>query len=291
MKRYYILYILVIIFILAGCSVKDRLTTSTAKIEVTPSGAPVSIGQTKQFTATIRNADDAIIRNQTVTWSLSGEGSIDQYGLYSAPSSITKPETVSVYADLSGMRGIAKFRVLYSTKSSSDSHYYFYTDEVTEISNIMLFGTDSTSSNDHGYIGRSPSNDNALIETVTDTAIVYEGEECIKFTSVGSSSVFFKFGTASSPQTRDLSALDSGYLYFAVKTSANIQIKLEWGSLGSSQKSLSNYESGITYTDNNWHQVRIPLNDFTGLDLSEFKGIVFTATNDYFYIDDIYFEK
>ena len=86
-------------------STADSSVTGTAKITLTapltiavsvsPSSATLTAGQTQQFAATVTNTTNA-----AVTWSLNpaGVGSIDSTGLYTAPSSITASQKVTVTA-------------------------------------------------------------------------------------------------------------------------------------------------------------------------------------------------
>ena len=86
-------------------STADSSVTGTAKITLTPpaviavavspASATLTADETQQFTATVTNTN-----NTAVTWSLSpaGVGSIDSTGLYTAPSSITASEKVTVTA-------------------------------------------------------------------------------------------------------------------------------------------------------------------------------------------------
>ena len=64
-------------------------------VSVSPSTASLFAGQTQQFTATVENTG-----NTAVTWTISpsSAGSISSSGLYTAPSSITAQQTVTVTA-------------------------------------------------------------------------------------------------------------------------------------------------------------------------------------------------
>ena len=63
-------------------------------VSVAPTSAVLYASQTQQFTATVTNAV-----NQTVSWSLSPAlGSVSNSGLYTAPSTITTQQTVTVIA-------------------------------------------------------------------------------------------------------------------------------------------------------------------------------------------------
>jgi hypothetical protein len=52
-------------------------------VTISPASATVRINKTKQFTATVQNTS-----NQSVTWKVSGGGTISSAGLYKAPSSV-----------------------------------------------------------------------------------------------------------------------------------------------------------------------------------------------------------
>jgi RHS repeat-associated protein len=64
-------------------------------VNLNPPAASLFAKQTQQFTATVTNTS-----NTAVTWSISpaGDGSIDANGLYTAPSTISSEETVTVKA-------------------------------------------------------------------------------------------------------------------------------------------------------------------------------------------------
>ena len=69
--------------------------SSGVTVSVAPSTATVSAGQTQQFSATVGNSS-----NTAVTWSISpsGLGSVNSSGLYTAPTSITTQQTVTITA-------------------------------------------------------------------------------------------------------------------------------------------------------------------------------------------------
>ena len=73
---------------------------STVSVSVSPSSASVAVNATKQFSATVHNSTD-----QTVAWGVNGTnggnsvvGWINAAGLYTAPSSVPSPATVTVQA-------------------------------------------------------------------------------------------------------------------------------------------------------------------------------------------------
>lgn len=72
------------------------VTQSAVAVAVSPSSNLTLISaDTRQFTATV---DDAPTGHGTVTWSVSGGGTIDANGLYSAPAKVTADATVTVTA-------------------------------------------------------------------------------------------------------------------------------------------------------------------------------------------------
>jgi hypothetical protein len=62
-------------------------------VAVLPKTATVILGDTQQFSATVTNA-----MNISVTWTVTGPGSISAAGVYSAPASLTTPATATVTA-------------------------------------------------------------------------------------------------------------------------------------------------------------------------------------------------
>lgn len=82
-----------------------ELTTIT----VSPATATVAAGGTQQFTATQLDQYDEPIDAGDVEWSVNGDGSIDQNGLYTAPS---EPATDEITATLGGVVGTATVVVI-----------------------------------------------------------------------------------------------------------------------------------------------------------------------------------
>jgi len=70
-------------------------TSSSTSVTVTPPSASLNAGQTQQFTSAVTGST-----NTQVIWTISpaGAGTISSNGLYSAPSSLTAPLSVSVIA-------------------------------------------------------------------------------------------------------------------------------------------------------------------------------------------------
>src|SRR6185369_9643620 len=66
--------------------------SSAVSVTVSPSSASVQVSNTKQFTATVNNS-----ANQGVTWTASA-GAISAAGLFTAPSSVPSPATVTIQA-------------------------------------------------------------------------------------------------------------------------------------------------------------------------------------------------
>lgn len=71
-------------------------------VSVSPSGAALYGGGTQQFSATVSNAT-----NTAVTWTVSGAGSINPSGLYTAPATITSQQTVTVTATSQGNASVS----------------------------------------------------------------------------------------------------------------------------------------------------------------------------------------
>jgi Bacterial Ig-like domain (group 2) len=86
---------------IAGCgNSHDPATMPIPVVSITPTSATVQVGHTQQFTATVQNSS-----NTAVTWQVNGttggdssHGTISNSGLYTAPSSVPSPATVTVAA-------------------------------------------------------------------------------------------------------------------------------------------------------------------------------------------------
>jgi hypothetical protein len=92
------LYLILAGILLAGCS--SGSSKSSVTVTVSPATAQVSVGLTAKFTATVNGASDT-----GVIWKVSGKkdgnstvGTISTTGLYTAPSSVPNPATVTVTA-------------------------------------------------------------------------------------------------------------------------------------------------------------------------------------------------
>src|SRR5215470_15133544 len=75
----------------AGCA--SNGTPQNITVMVTPAAASVPVGQSQPFSATVTGTS-----NMAVTWSVTGGGTINQAGLYKAPSTIPSPDQVTVMA-------------------------------------------------------------------------------------------------------------------------------------------------------------------------------------------------
>lgn len=83
---------------------EPELTTIT----ISPETATVPVGNTRQFTAATLDQYGDPIETDPVEWSVNGEGSIDQSGLYTAPS---EPATDEISAMVDGVVGYATVTV------------------------------------------------------------------------------------------------------------------------------------------------------------------------------------
>jgi len=78
-----------------------RLKLIRAWIEVSPAEAAVQLGAKMQFSAAVHGLEDV-----TVRWTVEGPGTIDENGLYAAPSAGTTPAEVVVTAESSARAGV-----------------------------------------------------------------------------------------------------------------------------------------------------------------------------------------
>jgi len=100
-------------------------TLSAVGVSISPTGATLQVGHSQQFTATVSNTS-----NTAVTWLVNGTvggdstlGTISSTGLYTAPSSVPSPSSVTVTAQ--SVADISKSAsASVSVVSSSVSQYY-----------------------------------------------------------------------------------------------------------------------------------------------------------------------
>jgi 6-phosphogluconolactonase (cycloisomerase 2 family) len=74
-------------------AVSTTLTIPGVGVTISPTTATLNAGTAEQFAAAVSNAI-----NTAVTWSLTGDGTLDTTGRYSAPDTLSAPETVTVKA-------------------------------------------------------------------------------------------------------------------------------------------------------------------------------------------------
>lgn len=91
------LFVALLASLLSACG---GSTTTSTTVSVSPSGGTVILGGTEQFNATVTGPSDT-----TVSWSVAGSGcsgtscgTIDTNGLYTAPSQMVSPNTVTITA-------------------------------------------------------------------------------------------------------------------------------------------------------------------------------------------------
>ena len=104
---------------------KGTGTSSAVGVSISPTGATLQVGHSQQFTATVSNTS-----NTAVTWLVNGTvggdstlGTISSTGLYTAPSSVPSPSSVTVTAQsVADTSKSASANV--SVVSSTVSQYY-----------------------------------------------------------------------------------------------------------------------------------------------------------------------
>jgi hypothetical protein len=97
-----LIFLSVVLLVAAGCGSGSSPTPAppVISVSVSPSAANVHVTNTRQFTARLQNT-----ANSAVTWSVSGRGctgivcgSITSSGLYTAPTDVPSPDSVTVTA-------------------------------------------------------------------------------------------------------------------------------------------------------------------------------------------------
>ena len=93
--------VVLLTLILMSCGGGSSSSTSTSPtVSLSPTTASIRVGQTQQFTATVKNTS-----NTVVTWEVNGvaggdttNGTVSTSGLYTAPTSVPSPASVTVTA-------------------------------------------------------------------------------------------------------------------------------------------------------------------------------------------------
>ena len=126
-------------------------------VGMTPSTAALTENQNQQFTAVVANTSDP-----EVTWSISpsGAGTIDASGLYSAPSSITTQQTVTVVAISQADPSKSAFATITLSPTQAASNDYGY---------------ESTIVIDHTKVSNSDQTNFPFLFKTTDPSLAYVG--------------------------------------------------------------------------------------------------------------------
>jgi len=112
----------------------------TVQIGVTPLGAMLYGGQTQQFTASVTNTN-----NTAVNWTVSptGTGSITSSGLYTAPTTISSEQTVTITASSQASRANRPLPQLCFLQLSAHRAEYSYVRQIV-INHTHVPNTDQT---------------------------------------------------------------------------------------------------------------------------------------------------
>jgi len=81
-----------------GNAYNVTMTQGGNRISVAPTFISLGPGETQQFTATVMDNTGATVPNPTLSWKVTGTGTIDAAGLYTAPATIPNAivDTVTV---------------------------------------------------------------------------------------------------------------------------------------------------------------------------------------------------
>ena len=98
-----------LVLVLAACGNNSNNPPNNPSVTVSPATANVQEGSQQQFTATVSNTND-----NTITWQVNGVtggntsvGTISATGLYTAPSVIPNPASVTITAFITDMSTVS----------------------------------------------------------------------------------------------------------------------------------------------------------------------------------------
>lgn len=275
---------------LTGCH-KDQLTVSTAQLFVDPSASNITRGNTKTFSVSLKKANGETVA-VSGTWSLSNAnlGALSAASgnqvTFTASSSATGSGTLRVTAE--GLTATAEIVV----SEASSSAFGVYSETFT---NLVLGG-----SSQNGSLCRFSGGGSADPSAEDDFSDKQEGTKSLKITlnvtGGGFAGWFFARGLTCSDADlaqnsgtfEDLSAYANGRLIFFIKTPVNVEVGMRsdnvaGGSEASKVVLTDASVSGGFATDNQWHEVSIPISKFTTLDarlnLSRMKVLANFASN------------
>jgi hypothetical protein len=111
-KTYALLILFSVAFLLTGCGGGGSSTPPPPSLLVTPNSAAVPIGGSQAFSVTNSTA--------SITWTVSGPGSISPTGVYLAPSTFPNPNTVTVTAAAGNQKGSASVTVAFPNDNAGN---------------------------------------------------------------------------------------------------------------------------------------------------------------------------
>jgi len=292
-KMYYAIILLAIFTLSFGCTKKDKtIELPIQKINVTPASKTLSSGGTLDLIAWGVDTDNQPVYELSPepTWTAdSAIGTLNkETGLkvtFTAATDLTEQKTGAVKATCEDVTGECSITVNASGGGGGDggggAAYGIYSETVSGVT----LDVDSYMGKYAG--GGATFNDGDFVD---DTSDYKEGDKSKKATMTVAAAGqyagwFVQWGLSGSPdtETKDMSAYSGGSLKFWVKTPVDLEIGMRSGNVGAGSETskvlLSSYGS---YTDDSWHEVSIPISDFTGpspkADLSQIKVLFNVAS-------------
>lgn len=299
--RYWPALLVLVAPLMGACQKKDRLTGSTAFIEISPPATNVLSAGQKTFKAYIVNPDgkrELLDAEWSLSTSLLGTLSPQTGSEVTLTAGTTLGLAGTLQAAAQGLTGTAQVWIGSSGGSAATS-YGFYTETLP---NKMKFDIANPPDTDGGVIGAFNQTGNTLaISDGISAGEFTEGTKALKMTVTNNAgtavAVYFSYGVPDAEDVgKDLSAFSAGNLKFDIRAPAGkvIYAKLEW--VGNPTGFSISISPTYTTFDDAFHPVAIPLSSFTGADFSQLEGVTFSveaidAAGSYsFYIDNLRIE-
>lgn len=200
-------------------TLKVNATPVATALVVSPSTAGIAISGTKQFTAALYDQYSQLIAPQPIfAWSVSGGGTIDSNGLFTAGAT---PGSFTVTANAASLSGTAACTVLFPAANVPVGSFYTINGGTLNATDVETVGTSMTASTSTAY-------DGALAQLSSPVTLATEGDR-ITLTFVTESLVTnnneawnFRFGvfnSNASPVTANdqIAASDLWTGYFAMR--------------------------------------------------------------------------
>ncbi|MBI4397254.1 MAG: hypothetical protein HY548_09175 [Elusimicrobia bacterium] len=298
------LILLSTVFVSIGCTKKkDRISAPSLILQVSPTATNVVSGNEKTFTARILSPQ-GLVSDTDPSWTISPatvgtlSPTVGNQVTFTAGAILGSSGTIQV--SYQGLTANAQVWVGGNIGDTAKS-YGFFSEAATS---YMKFDMPNPTDSDGGYLGAFEGGGGSIaLASAAGIGEFTEGTKSLKATvSDGGNppgywaGLYMKFGYPTTNQTKDFSAYTGGTIKFDFRAPSGKEVYLKVESSAATDPEVAlRTQKSVTF-DNTFHSVSLPLSDFSGLVLSSFEGVTFSAKSPAsgtfsFYIDNLRIEK